>query len=766
MLLRKMWRDLRKNKTQFISIFLMSLLGMLVFVGLDSESAGAGHAADVYYAQYNLCDIWISGAGFSDDDIRTAKKIKGVADVEKRLSLTGTAEDFNDAYVYANFLTSGNINRLLLYDGVPYQEGEEGVWLEEWFARTNNIHVGDPFSFKIDSMKFEMTVKGIIDSPEYVYYVSEENTMYPNYSKCALVFLSADSFPDQVNMIYNQLVVDVDDAYTSDASVDAIKGRLEAAFDREDIAVTDRDQNLSFATFDAEVKQHQAMGIMFAAVFLAIALLGIVTTMARVTAGQRTQIGTLKALGFSKATITLHYVSYGFVISALGCIAGAWIGYLTMPPWILGMFKGNYLIPDLKGAMTTKDIVATAVAIIISTLVSFFACRKELKDVPAVTLKPPAPKKVRHSAIEKSRLWLKLDFSTQWNLRDVFRNKMRSMMGILGVVGCAMLLICGFGCFDSIGGLVDKMYGELMTARNKIMLSADAGYDYAYDLAASYRGQMIEETSVELISKTAKKSGSATIIDKGNYVHIQDRDLKPVHLTRDGIAMTMKMANMLGVDVGDFIKWHKVGDDEWQYTRVSQIYRDPSIQGITMYRSVYEQMEFDFHPTAVLTNRSVPASLTDEDEVTSVLNVQEMKRAFSEQLEILNAMVYVMVLAAVLLGVVVLYNLGVLSFVEKTREVATLKVLGFKSQKIRGILQKQNIWLTVIGIALGLYAGWFMLYVLCTTVSDTLDMYPIISVPTYIYSIFGTFLVSIGVNFMFSGKVKTIDMVDALKGVE
>ncbi len=185
-----------------------------------------------------------------------------------------------------------------------------------------------------------------------------------------------------------------------------------------------------------------------------------------------------------------------------------------------------------------------------------------------------------------------------------------------------------------------------------------------------------------------------------------------------------------------------------------------------MYRSVYEQMEFDFHPTAVLTNRSVPASLTDEDEVTSVLNVQEMKRAFSEQLEILNAMVYVMVLAAVLLGVVVLYNLGVLSFVEKTREVATLKVLGFKSQKIRGILQKQNIWLTVIGIALGLYAGWFMLYVLCTTVSDTLDMYPIISVPTYIYSIFGTFLVSIGVNFMFSGKVKTIDMVDALKGVE
>ena len=339
-------------------------------------------------------------------------------------------------------------------------------------------------------------------------------------------------------------------------------------------------------------------------------------------------------------------------------------------------------------------------------------------------------------------------------------------MGILGVVGCAMLLICGFGCFDSINGLVDKMYGELMTAKNKIMLSADADYDYAYDLCRRYQGQMIEETSVEFVSGTVKKSGSATIIDTGNYVHIQDQDLRPVSLNRDGIAMTYKMANLLKLKRGDFVKWHVVGDDEWQYSRIVQIYRDPSIQGITMMRNVFEQMEYTFVPTAVLTNRTVPDDIADDDEVMSVMNVAGMKAAFSESMEMMNAMVYVMVAGAVLLGVVVLYNLGVLSFVEKTREVATLKVLGFKSSKIRSILQKQNIWLTVIGIGLGLYAGWAMLYVICTTVSETLDMYPIISLTTYLYSIVGTFLVSIGVNFMFSGKVKTIDMVDALKGVE
>lgn len=761
-----MLRDLTKNKSQFVSIFLMSLLGMLVFVGINAESSGAAAAADKYYKKYNLCELWVAGAGFSDDDLRSVKKVTGVKDVEKRLALTGNAEKYDNAYMYINFMNTNRINSLMVYEGEEYEEEADGVWLEEWFARTNDIHIGDVFTMKIDSMKIDAVVKGLVDAPDYVYFVSEADTMYPNYKKCGAAFMSTAMYPDAAHIMYNQLLVDIKDSSADDRGVAAVKSKLENAFDRDDIAVTDRNQNLSFATFDAEVKQHSAMGIMFAVVFLAIALLGIVTTMARVTASQRTIIGTMKALGFSKATITMHYVSYGFMISAAGCIAGAWIGYLTMPPWILGMFQGSYLIPDLKGAITPLDVGATALAIAVSTFVSFMSCRKELKDPPAVTLKPPAPKKIRHSGLEKSRLWLRLDFSTQWNIRDVFRNKLRSLMGIMGVMGCAMLLVCGFGCFDSINGLVDKMYGELMTAENKIILSADADSDYAYDLCTKYKGQMIEEASVEFVSETAKKSGSATIIDKGNYIHIQNYDLKPIKLSPNGIAITNKMATLLGVSEGDHIRWHLVGDDKWQNTRIAQVYRDPSIQGITMYRSVFEDMEYDFRPTAVLTNKSVDPSITDEDEVSSLLNVTDMKESFDQMMEMMNAMVYIMVLAAVLLGVVVLYNLGVLSFVEKTREVATLKVLGFKSSKIRNILQKQNIWLTVIGIGVGLYVGWAMLYVICTTVSDTLDMYPIIKVPTYIYSIGGTFLVSVLVNFMFSKKVRTIDMVDALKGVE
>ena len=762
MLFRKLWRDLLQNKTQFFSIFLMSVLGMWIFVGLDAEASGAGQAAADYYEEYNLSDLWLQGENFSAEDLKNVEKVRGVKQAERRFLLNGTAELENNPYMYIGFLTTNDISKLVLEQGEPYTEDKDGIWVEKDFAKAKNLAIGDTFAVKINNQKVESIVRGYIESPEYVYYLSDTDMMYPDYSKYGFAFLSSSQFPDQEHVIYNQILIDAEET----ANLQVLKSELEALLDRDDVVVIDRNQNVSFNTFDSEIVQHKAMGIMFSTVFLLIALLGIVTTMARVTSNQRTQIGTMKALGFSKWVITKHYVSYGFVISLAGSVLGAWGGYATFPPLILGMFDGSYKVPGLQGKFTTSSAFAIVLAVVISTIVSFLACRKELTDMPAVTLKPAAPKKIRHSALEKSALWLKMNFSTQWNLRDVMRNKMRSLMGIIGVTGCTMLMLCAFGCRDAINGMVDKMYGELLTGKNKIMLSAEADYAAAFDYAKKYSGQMVEETSIELVSDTERKNGMATIVDTGNYVHFQNEHMEGIPLIKNGIALTYKMAQNLNVRQGDFIKWHVIGDDDWQYTRIAQIYRDPSVQGIAMTRETFEAMEYDFKPTAVWTNKTAPVTLSDEDAVQAVLNVAQMKAAFSENLEIMNVMIGMMVGGAVILGLVVLYNLGVLSFVEKMREIATLKVLGFKSTRIRGILQKQNIWLTTLGVLAGIPVGYGLLYAICTTMSETMDLIPEISFISYLYAVGGTFIVSIGVNLVLSGKVKTIDMVDALKGVE
>ena len=205
------------------------------------------------------------------------------------------------------------------------------------------------------------------------------------------------------------------------------------------------------------------------------------------------------------------------------------------------------------------------------------------------------------------------------------------------------------------------------------------------------KGQLLQEGAVEFLKDDVCKTGTLTVVDTGNYMHYQGVRLEDIELTKTGIAMSYKMADSLGVEVGDHVKWHIVGEDEWETTRISQLYRDPSSQEITMYRAVFEALEHDFRPTTIITNKTPAKNLTDRKEVQTVMNIGDMKAAFMESMEIMNLMIGMMVGGAVILGVVVLYNLGVLSFLEKMREIATLKVLGFRSSKIRGILQKQNM---------------------------------------------------------------------------
>ena len=764
MLFRKLLRDLWVNRIQFISIFLMSFLGIWIFVGINAESTGGFLAAAKYYDRCNLADLWLNGEGFSEEEAKQIEKLQGVNQVERRLSLDGDIELNGVKHSMETIFTEKNeISQIDLLEGEEFEENKDGFWMEEYFAKANHLAIGDTATIRLKGTDMTGIIRGYIRHPEHAYYLTAEETVMPNYANYGYVICSIRQYPFE-QLIYNQILVDTQTQ--TDAEMRNLKNRIKKQIDRESVVVTDRDQNESYATFDAEMKQHEAMGMMFSIVFLLIAVLGIVTTMTRMTANQRIQIGTLKALGFSKRVITFHYVSYGFFISLVGSIMGAVVGYYTMPDIIFGAFKGAYIIPDLAPAVSAESITAIILAVVVSTFVSFMACRKELNDPPAITLKPAVPKKMVHTALEKSSVWLKMSFSTQWNLRDILRNKVRTLMGVVGVCGCMMLMIGALGCYDSIFGMMNWMYDDLMTARTKILMAPEADYYTTQDYANKFRGQMIQESAIEFMTDDKRKTGTLTVLDTGNYMHYQGVNLESIRLSDRGISMTQKMADSLSVKCGDYVQWHIVGEDEWERTRVTALYRDPSVQGITMYRQTFEHLEHTFRPTAVLTNKTAPDSLVDKDEIQTVMSIQDMRQAFAASMEMMNIMIAMMIAGAVILGVVVLYNLGVLSFVEKTREIATLKVLGFKSSKIRGILLKQNFWITTLGVLVGVPIGNLLLVGICQTLPDTMDLIPIVSFGSYVWSIIGTFAVSIGVNLILSAKVNTINMVDALKGVE
>ncbi|MBA4687335.1 MAG: FtsX-like permease family protein [Candidatus Galacturonibacter soehngenii] len=761
MLKHKLWRDLLKNKMQFISIFLMSFLGLLVFVGLDAEGNGLGISAKSYYEATNLADLWVMGKAFTSDDIRTLKQVNGISKAQRRLQVNATAKLAKDPYLQLNFVEENEVSQIYRKSGEEFNPQSEGIWIDELFAKGQNLDIGDTISIEFEGLEITEEIKGLILHPEYVYYLTDEGAMIPEYSSYGFGFLSKNEYPVPEQLIFNQLLIDAEPQ-----DLDRIKSMIKSALDSDKLVVTDRNQNLSYATFDAEKEQHITMGFLFPIIFLLIAILGIITTMTRMTANQRIQIGTLKALGFTKKTITRHYMSYGFVISLVGGLLGAYIGYCYLPLLFRESMGMVYILPVWEVSISANSYYAIVANTIISTLVSYLACKKELRDPPAITLKPVVPKKNKPTWIEASKLWEKLSFSSKWNYRDMIRNKMRTLMGIVGVLGCTMLLVCAFGLKDSVADMSGWMYQELMTCKTKILFNEGTSMSIKDEYQKKYAGQLIQESPIELTAKNKMKTGSLTVVDEGNYIHFQNPNLAHISLSKNGVALTYKMAKNLGVGKGDFIQWHVVGDTKWITSRVEQLYRSPGNQGIAMRRDTFEALEFTFQATALLTNLSPNETICDQDKIQGIQNITQMKQDMNETMEMMNIMVGILIVAAVILGVVVLYNLGVITFVEKTREIATLKVLGFSSGRIRGILQMQNIWVTVVGIFFGLPVGYQFMVLLLSTLSESQDIVATVSILSYCYSIGGTFLVSVLVNTLLSGKVKTIDMVDALKGVE
>ncbi len=773
MLTRNMFRNLFKNKVQFISIFIMSFLGLFVFVGMDSEVAGFTEAEEAFYNEYSLADIWVQGKDFLPDDLDKVKSLEKVENVERRASVKGKfLLSDREADLYLNFIESNEISRIGIMSGEDYAPGKSGIWIDYVFAEENGLKCGDSVKLKYEGKTFDETIRGTIRHPEYVYFLRDSASMMPDYGFYGMAFLDAAEYPGDDGTEFNELIIDaagIDNVVPVTDDEKAIRKALETeireVLENDTLAVLDKDDQVSYQTFRSEMGQHRGMSFMFPVVFMLISVLGIITTMTRLTKRQRIQIGTLKALGLSKGVITLHYVSYGFFLSLAGSALGALAGYKYIVDLVLTMMSDTYLIPNAKGKLTYSGVFVIAASVAVATFVSFLSCRRELKYPPAETLRPEAPKNMKTTLFEKSGLWKSLSFATQWNLRDVIRNKARTGMGIVGVAGSTMLMLSAFGCLDSIEFITDWMYGQLNTAGYQIVMKEGTPYEDVYEYARKYKGQMVENVSAVFEAGETEKNGTVTVIEKGSLLHFQDDDFKSERLDESGIAMSAKMARSLNIWKGDFVRWHLTGDDKWQKDRVVQIYANPGTQGITMYRKVYEKHEYRFEPQMVLTNMD-SAKEIDDDAVLGVQDTKGLMRSMDEMKKMMYMMMAIFISAAVILGVVVLYNQGILSYVEKIREMATLKVLGFTTGKIRAILQLQNVWITIAGIILGIPLGKLLLYGIMADMPESMDYRGIIYTPSYFYSATGTFILSSLVSIFLSRKVRSVDMVEALKGIE
>ena len=789
MLNKKMFRDIRKNLSQFITIFLMIMIGIMAYSGIKSYMDGMTKTADKFYSENNLFDLNVMGY-LNHDDLKTIKKMDNVDDAELKLSVTATTD--NDKTLLLNFIESNNISKFYVFEGESFDFNKSGIWLDNFYCIENNINVGDTVLVKYDGMELHEKVLGKINVPDHLYDTRDESELYPDRKEFGFAYMSTNEITEdyikslvmkELNITdekvfdnvmtdfnykdyipFSSIMVDVADVSNKDSVKNNIDDEIENAK-----AIIDAKDTVSYVTYQGEIDEGKTYVGVFSGIFLFIAMLSVITTMTRVVKNQRLQIGTLKALGFSNNKILLHYIGYGFWISIFASIVGLVLGYFIIGNVFINLEMDFFEIPNGHPAINMFSYYVALIVIGIVALITYITGRSILRENPAESLRNKIPSvKGNVLNITKKRFFKKLSFSSKWNIRDILRNKMRTFMGLAGVVGCCTLIVCALGMLDSMNFFVKLQFEDLYNFDYKLNIKENISDTELQVLFDKYGDNTSQSLGIEIKDENGKReSNNIFVTDAGDYVRFVNNKNKIINKpTDDGVYVTYKLASTKGYKIGDEVTWHIYGDNIYYTSKIVGFNKDPQNQNITMTRGYLESLGIDYKPDTVYTNIDL-SKINDIKNVETIQNLDSLTEGMTGMLSMMKTMLVLIIGVAVLLGGIIIYNLGILSYSEKEYQFATLKVLGFEDKQIKNIFIKQNNWIAIVSIIFGLPMGFYLTdWLFKTAIEEHYDFGASITCMTYIISAIGTFLVSYAVSRFLARKIKNIDMVSSLKGNE
>ena len=592
----------------------------------------------------------------------------------------------------------------------------------------------------------------------------------------------------------------------ADAEVQLADGRAELEEARQEIAdgeqeladmevpewyVLDRQYIASFADYGQNADRIGAIGRVFPAIFFLVAALVCLTTMTRMVEEERTQIGTLKALGYSRGSIAAKYILYALISSLLGSLIGLVAGQKALPAVIMTAYR--ILYPDLPYMLTPLNlqysVMATGAAVLCTTLAAWAACYKELFAVPAELMRPAAPRAGKRVFLERvGFIWKRLNFSRKAAVRNLIRYKKRFFMTIFGIGGCTALLLVGFGLKDSVSYIGEGQFEEVFAYDGSIIFDADAGEAQQGELAEAVAADeritdsaRMLETAVDVEKDGVLKSAYLIVPEQEkelrDYVQLQDRKTREAwELDGDGIIVSEKLANLLGVSEGSTVT---LSEDDTGHVEavVSHVTENYFMHYIYMSRELYEKL-YEKEPEwntlflhTTQTDEAFEEGIQEDymglDAVLSVSFISGMAKTVDDMLGSMNVVIAVLVISAGMLAFIVLYNLNNINISERKRELATLKVLGFFDREVSAYVNRENIMLTAIGMAVGLLLGLALhRFVMTTVETDTIMFGRVIRWYSYVFSGLLTIVFSMIVSGVQFFKLKKIDMVESLKSVE
>ncbi|MDD3212322.1 MAG: ABC transporter permease [Eubacteriales bacterium] len=762
---KKLWRDMGHSAMQFVAIVLLCALGTWVYSGLDGTWRMIDLSAETYYTQSNLADFWVNVTSASKSDLDSLSNLRGVAAVQARFTDEMDAPDLGDDVSLEVHAYQGDpqINVPLVREGEALQSSDRrGCLLGQQFAEAHGLAVGDSLKLDVEGTEMTFVIRGIALSAEHV-ITAKDVTPDPEHYGFAIISWNAVDF-----LPFNEVLVKTEPGAENTAIESDIQALLPEA-----LILTQKTQPSTQRT-RTEVSLFKNLTYVFPVLAFGVAAMIVLTTLTRMIENQRIQMGTLKALGYNRRQIRRHYLAYAFVPSLFGALLGLIVGRYTLPDVLYAMDAPYYILPQkLRAPISLPSWGMTALMVLLSVLICLYAFHKQAQEMPAALLRPKPPKDGSRILLENWKsLWHKFSFNWKMVVRNIARSKGRMVVAMVGILCCNMLIICAMGLQDSIKASIGDYYYGTVGYDLRADLDSTAGTLSGYQSRLeAERIEGVMEKSVSLRFGGDSRTVVMNVLEPDQQLLRLGKNNAVVPLPENGVAVSCKLSEVTGIAAGDSVEIWLPGDDRPLRFTVSTVYETNIGQNVFISSDLWEaQHKGKFMPTALLIKS--PTALTrhrlaEMDEVSSFKEPGDQYRQTMTIMDSTTAVFNLMYGAALGLAFVISYNMGLINFTERTRDYATLKVLGYHQKEIRKLMMRENNLITLLGAALGIFPGIWLTQAVLSAVHSENNVFTASVTPyTLAVATVITCLFSVLIERLLTRKVRAIDMVEALKSVE
>jgi len=781
---RKLVRNLREMKGQALAIILIIACGVAAFVSVLTAYRGLKGSQAAYYAEYRMADVWAPLERMPRSTLRELEQVPGTRRVEGRivfevtLDLPEMSQPVSARILSVPDRRRRTLNDLHLVRGRWFDhDGYREVILADRFAREHGLDVGDRLFAVMNNRKQPLRIVALAMTPEFVYMIRGAGEILPDPVHFTVMWLS-ESFAESIfdfEDACNEVVVTLD----PDADPREVIETLDERLDRYGaIGAYERKDQLSHAYMQSEIDGLEGSATMVPAIFLGIAAFVLHTMMNRLVRTQRGQVAIFRAFGYTRARLRTHFLKLALLIGGIGAALGSALG-LWMAAGLVEMYKEFYSLPIL---VFDADPVAIGVAWILSLGFAAFGAWGALRTVsrvePAEGMRPEAPVVYVRTLLERwAWLWARLSFAARMAARQLARNKFRAGITAGGVALACSIVFLAFYTRDAVDKLIATQFGAIERQDIKLAFHRETGRAAMYDLR---RLDGVRTAEPELLvpvrfrnGRHEKQTALTGMAPQQTLMGLVDADLAPVPMPRSGLLLSRKLADILHVEPGDSIEVSVLNGKKPRFRALVENVVDEYLGAFAyaeigaLSRWIGEEYAVTGARLAVdpVDGERIGLDLKQVPAVAAVMDKNRTLQMFRDTLAESQAITNTVLIGfagVIMLGVI--YNTARISLSERSRELASMRVLGYTRAEVGGILALENVLLVIVAIPFGLGLGVLFAWLMAQAYETELFRFPFVVEPaSLLWTVVAAAVFTLAANLAVQRRVRALDLIEVLK---